>query len=190
MKYKIIFIALFIIIISNYSGFTETINNRVYDNFIIYNQAEKSNKDIVIISIDNKSLDEIGYWPWRRTLFASVINKIIKAKPAVIGINLIFSKTQGVASDDEVLYSALKSFPDIVLSRKFKLFSRKKMTLLVPDKTIFPDIKSSHILLDKKDVIRKISPFKVIPAFSLMVLKLYYEKENYLEIPSALAKLF
>lgn len=191
MKYKIIVITIFIIVISNISGFTETINNRIYDNFIIFNQLKDTNNDIVIISIDSKSINEIGYWPWRRSLLATAIRKIIKQKPAVLGINLSFSKTQGFAQDDKDLYSTLKSFPESVLARRFIVFSKKKLNLLVPDKTIFPDIISSHVLLDKKDVIRRFAPFKVIPAFSLMVLKQYYANNSISKrtVPSRLKKI-
>jgi len=39
--------------------------------------------EIVIIAIDDKALQEIGRWPWDRTVWAQVIGKVDAAKPAV-----------------------------------------------------------------------------------------------------------
>jgi len=44
----------------------------------------------VIIEIDEKSLDLKGQWPWPRTTVAELIRGIAAAKPAAIGVDLLF----------------------------------------------------------------------------------------------------
>src|SRR5512140_3286780 len=39
--------------------------------------------NIVIVEVDEKSLERYGRWPWKRTLQAKLIDKIMSGKPAV-----------------------------------------------------------------------------------------------------------
>ena len=41
---------------------------------------------VSIVTIDEKSLERYGQFPWPRTLLADLVNKIGKAGPIVIGI--------------------------------------------------------------------------------------------------------
>ena len=45
---------------------------------------------VVIIDIDDKSLNEIGRWPWPRVNLAKLINKLTTASPASIGLEIMF----------------------------------------------------------------------------------------------------
>ncbi len=45
--------------------------------------------DIVIVAIDDKSLAEIGRWPWRRAVHASLLDRISAAGPRAVGLDLI-----------------------------------------------------------------------------------------------------
>ena len=44
----------------------------------------------VIVEIDERTLDLKGQWPWPRTVFAELIDAISDAKPAAIGVDLLF----------------------------------------------------------------------------------------------------
>jgi serine phosphatase RsbU (regulator of sigma subunit)/CHASE2 domain-containing sensor protein len=44
----------------------------------------------VIVEIDERTLDAKGQWPWPRTVFAELIEAIADAKPASIGVDLLF----------------------------------------------------------------------------------------------------
>ena len=44
----------------------------------------------VIVEIDEKALDLKGQWPWPRTIVAELIEAIADAKPAAIGVDLLF----------------------------------------------------------------------------------------------------
>ena len=44
---------------------------------------------VSIVAIDEKSLERYGQFPWPRTLLADLVNKIGKAGPIVIGIDIL-----------------------------------------------------------------------------------------------------
>ena len=41
--------------------------------------------DIVIVAIDDASLQQVGAWPWPRAVMASVLDQISAAKPRAVG---------------------------------------------------------------------------------------------------------
>ena len=43
--------------------------------------AEKKNSQVVIIDIDEKSLGKFGQFPWNRTVFAKILDKIDESNP-------------------------------------------------------------------------------------------------------------
>lgn len=69
--------------------------------------------DIIIVAIDDYSLAQLGRWPWSRSVHADLINALNKAKPRVIGFDVILSEpevaqTLGAPSGDEKLAAALR----------------------------------------------------------------------------------
>ena len=54
--------------------------------------AEKPAENIALLAIDNKSVDEIGRWPWPRKTFAQILDKSIDYGAKAIGIDVIFSE--------------------------------------------------------------------------------------------------
>lgn len=46
----------------------------------------------VIVDIDDKSLAELGQWPWPRTVIADLLRKVSAGKPTVIGMDMVFAE--------------------------------------------------------------------------------------------------
>lgn len=44
----------------------------------------------IIVAIDEKSLAELGQWPWPRTLLAELVQRLSRANAAAIGIDVLF----------------------------------------------------------------------------------------------------
>lgn len=68
-------------------------------------QNKTTSKDIVIIAIDQKSLDDdVGlgrFQDWRRTYYAQVIENLSKAGAKVIGLDIIFNRrARGIPEED------------------------------------------------------------------------------------------
>ncbi len=64
--------------------------------------------NIVIVDIDAKSIAAMGSWPWRRTVFAQLIDKLVALKAGEIAIDVDFSAPSDPAGD-AALTAALKN---------------------------------------------------------------------------------
>ena len=73
--------------------------------------------DIVIVTIDDESIAAIGRWPWRRAVLATLLDRIGKAQPKAVGVDVILSELDDRdPSGDAALAKAMKSVPGLVLS--------------------------------------------------------------------------
>jgi len=70
------------------------INKYIYSSFFQHREDKYNiNKNnIIILNIDNKSIKEIGQWPWNRKKISNILDKLINYKPALIGIDILFSE--------------------------------------------------------------------------------------------------
>ncbi len=57
-------------------------------------------KDVVIIGIDDKSLQQIGAWPWNRDIFAKALSNLEEAKPRAVGLDILFLESR--QGDDQL----------------------------------------------------------------------------------------
>lgn len=72
--------------------------------------------DIVIVAIDDKSLTEIGRWPWRRAFHAAVLDRITAATPRAVGLDLLMVEPgHEQAADDALLGEAMARSGKVVL---------------------------------------------------------------------------
>lgn len=175
---KIFIIVLFLMILVSQLGLFEAINEKIYEKYIEFNQDKTQSREIVIVEIDNKTIKELGNWPFSRKYFTEAINYIVKSSPVVIGIVISFTENKNDAEDKE-LYEVLKSFDNLVIIPKYKSLKTGKITLEMPEKSIFPDIKTGHSLFDfsKGNVVVSIQPFKYYSAFALQVIDLYSQSK-------------
>jgi serine phosphatase RsbU (regulator of sigma subunit)/CHASE2 domain-containing sensor protein len=49
----------------------------------------------VIVAVDERSLRRYGQWPWPRQLLAELVDRVHGARPAAIGLNLLFPEEDG-----------------------------------------------------------------------------------------------
>jgi adenylate cyclase len=100
---------------------------RVFDLFQILHPREASQRPVVIVDIDEKSLDTIGQWPWPRTRVADLIARLTQMGALVVGFDIVFAEpdrmSPGIAADafrdlDEATRAKLRSLPsnDAVLA--------------------------------------------------------------------------
>jgi len=67
---------------------------------------------IVILAIDDESLQRLGQWPWPRALFARALETLEAHPPGVVGIDVIFAEPSRLgAADDGAFRAALKDLP-------------------------------------------------------------------------------
>jgi adenylate cyclase len=65
--------------------------------FDIYQRADPrempADRPVLIVDIDEKSLHEVGQWPWPRTIFARLVDRLREAGAAVVTFDALFSET-------------------------------------------------------------------------------------------------
>ena len=69
-------------------SFVRKISNLNYDTFQTIFTKNFDRQDIRIIDIDDKSIKEIGQFPWRRDKLAKIIDNLNKANPKVIAFDI------------------------------------------------------------------------------------------------------
>ncbi len=68
------------------------IDNLFYDSLIRTQASGKTAEQIVVIDVDERSIAEIGQWPWPRYRIAELIGALADMQPAAIGLDIIFSE--------------------------------------------------------------------------------------------------
>ena len=107
--------------------FFEVAENRTFDYRQVIQVAHKRpvpNKDIVILAIDDASLeslwDKYGEWPIPRNVYADMINYIEAQKPQAIMFDLMFLKSvRSEADADKSLADAMNKYPNVYTAMNF-----------------------------------------------------------------------
>ncbi|MCP4372896.1 MAG: CHASE2 domain-containing protein [Deltaproteobacteria bacterium] len=74
--------------------FFDTLELKSYDLMMNFRSDPGVSNEVVIVDIDNDSIEKLGRWPWPRSLLAKIINKINAGGPRVIGLNVILSEPE------------------------------------------------------------------------------------------------
>jgi len=82
------------------------IENRTYD-LRQYLTLEENIQDIIIVGIDDTSLDKLGRWPWDRNIHAKAIENILSAHPKVVGVDVLFTENSLNSDHDQALLKAI-----------------------------------------------------------------------------------
>ncbi|MCK4846163.1 MAG: adenylate/guanylate cyclase domain-containing protein [Deltaproteobacteria bacterium] len=92
--------------------------------------------DVVVIAIDEKSVNELGRWPWKRGHIGELLYGLKDAR--VVALDMIFSESSET-ENDEALAQAIKANGNVVLGYFFR-----------DDATEEPSEKSMEYLNDSK----------------------------------------
>ena len=78
----------------------ETLRLKSFD-ILQINQNRSISNDIVIINIDEKSIEQYGQWPWKRTVMADIIERVRANEGGVIVFPVLFSEQDRLGGDEE-----------------------------------------------------------------------------------------
>ena len=70
----------------------ETLRLKTFDLYQIAVAPKLVPQQVIIVDVDEKSLDELGQWPWPRSLLAKIIDKVSKTGAVAIGLDVLFSE--------------------------------------------------------------------------------------------------
>lgn len=90
----------------------------------------RGDSNIVIVDIDEKSLKELGQWPWSRDTVARLLQNLSEYEAGIIGLDIVFAEednsspkkvfeklglsTQNVVDYDRILAETIASTPTII----------------------------------------------------------------------------
>lgn len=78
------------------TSFVRSIEWHAYDIGMRFSSSKPASEDVVIVAIDDKSIQELGAWPWPRDLLAEATRRLAKARPDVIGFSMPFDVRQSI----------------------------------------------------------------------------------------------
>lgn len=99
-----------------YAGFFSSVQLKLGDS--LYG-GKNALSGIVIVAIDDKSLQELGRWPWDRNVFAAAIKNLGESK--TIGIDVAFFEGSD-AENDAALGEAVREAGNVVVPIEFTSF--------------------------------------------------------------------
>ncbi len=98
-----------------YSQAAKRLDLLVYDTFINLNTAP-IDEQTIIVSIDEKSLNGIGQWPWRRAVHAQLLDKLTEYNAALVAFDVLFSERDTeYPEDDAALANAIRDNGNVLL---------------------------------------------------------------------------
>ena len=125
----VILIALVLIKIQD-SNFVMKVENVLYDAYQGLFIEQSNYNDVVIVDIDEKSIGEVGQFPWRRDVFAKLIKRLDQYGASVIAFDIFFSEED-------------KQNPKKILEE----FEINNDTVIDSDQELLESIESSKVVL-------------------------------------------
>ena len=96
-------------------GIVNQLDHIVYDTRLKVAMPRGIDERIVILDIDEKSLQEVARWPWPRDVMASLVTKLFdKYQIAIVGFDVVFAESDyssGIKRLDELASGELRRVP-------------------------------------------------------------------------------
>jgi adenylate cyclase len=76
-----------------------------------------TSEKVALVTIDEKSLDELGRWPWPRTRMAQLLDALVKAEAGVVGFDIVWAEPDE-NSDLKSLTAVKQKLAELKLSNR------------------------------------------------------------------------
>jgi adenylate cyclase len=109
--------------------------------------AQRPEAPIALVLIDDKSIAELGRWPWSRRLLARAVSQMHRAGARVIAFDLLFSEAEKDPTRD-VLHNLRTTFDALDLPQDHDALHTFRQTLVHLDESATPDAALAAALRD------------------------------------------
>ncbi|KJR42246.1 serine/threonine protein kinase [Candidatus Magnetoovum chiemensis] len=120
---------------------TEVLERLTYDLRTYFRQKADDNK-IVLVTIDDESINRLGHWPWPRSFVAQAIGTIKDYGAKVIGVNIIYTE-----KDVSLGLEAISMIADKLENETQLIKSNAKIA------EIYDNLKETEELLDSDNIL-------------------------------------
>jgi adenylate cyclase len=74
------------------------LDTRAVDYRLLQRGPRPASPDVVIVAVDEASIERIGRWPWSRAVMARLLDRISAARPAAVGFDIVQSEASRASS--------------------------------------------------------------------------------------------
>jgi signal transduction histidine kinase len=89
---------------------------RITDTFFRLSPRADGPPKVMVVAIDDESLQRYGRWPWSRTLLAKLTNNLAQDGASVVGLDILLSEPQS-ATADKALQDALQASRTVIVDK-------------------------------------------------------------------------
>ncbi|MCB9072758.1 MAG: adenylate/guanylate cyclase domain-containing protein [Bdellovibrionaceae bacterium] len=108
--------------------FVETMDHRFNDVKYRWQNATVTKAPVVLVAIDDASVQEVGRWPWGRDVIANLFDELLRYDVATVGLDIIFSEPElGEGVNDQRLGKIINAHKEKII---LGTFSNNKVDLL------------------------------------------------------------
>jgi serine/threonine-protein kinase len=65
--------------------------------------VENASDRVVVVDIDDASIELIGRWPWPRSVMAEMLDSLKEAEARIVGVDVFYSEKQASTADDSTM---------------------------------------------------------------------------------------
>ncbi|OEH85287.1 hypothetical protein BHU72_04105 [Desulfuribacillus stibiiarsenatis] len=155
----------------------------------LYQKPAPTDPRIVIIAIEDESLEVLGRWPWPRDYHGELLRVLSEGNPAVVGFDLIFAEPSLNPADDEYFLSQVKEAGNVVLpaygsfdqSSKRGMLQAKQLSLPFRELKEASTIGHINTVLDNDGLVRRtVLQFNyegdIVDSFAWQIYQMYASK--------------
>jgi CHASE2 domain-containing sensor protein len=122
----ILYVLITILVISLYAGkygFLERIDLRMQDGMFKLRGSINPQNDIVIVGLDEKSLDQIGKWPWTQDKLGQLISTISRGSPKILVLDIFLPENldEDTTGRTKLLANEIYNAGNVILPIYFNL---------------------------------------------------------------------
>ncbi|MFC1770220.1 CHASE2 domain-containing protein, partial [Nitrospirota bacterium] len=156
-----------------HAGFLDSIETRTYDfRFKVMRGAIEHNPNIAIVAIDEKSIEEIGRWPWSREVYVPFLQNLQAAGTKALLMDAFFSEEQ-TPQIDQAFADAIYDSEIVTLSTVLNISGDPDIPLFTISLPVFADSARNlaHINFDPDE--------DGVNRENILLLEYYNEEEDY-----------
>ncbi|MFG6176272.1 CHASE2 domain-containing protein [Halomonas sp. THAF12] len=89
-------------------------DNTLYDRFLT-SMTTPASDDILIVNIDERSMEALGRWPWPRSVHADLVDQLASAGASAVLFDVVFAEPARQPEQDQRLARAIKEHGHVFL---------------------------------------------------------------------------
>jgi len=97
--------------LGNFLDYANSFENRYYDfRMRTHLDSKFSDSDVVLLKIDDYTLQKLGTWPLPRTVYADMLEKLKSFEVKVVGMDIMFPEKSPDPASDQAFVDAIREF--------------------------------------------------------------------------------